>query len=114
MSNEKKEYKQDSVLVGWTDEPVFKDNGDLKEWKIKLKKDEVEQMLNNYVTDVFEKDGKQMGGNVLMTLFMSNAGNACCRVFDPNSEGAKESKARKEEARKASQSKETEVDSLPF
>jgi hypothetical protein len=29
---------------------------------------------------------------------MSKAGKACCRVYDPNSEGAKEARAKKESA----------------
>ena len=36
---------------------------------------------------------------------MSRSGKACCRVYDPNSEGAKEARAKKQEAVK---------DDLPF
>jgi hypothetical protein len=76
----------DSVLVGWTDEPKRNDNGDIVAWTVKLKDHELQDMIDKYTTTKNEKGG----GNVYLTLFMSKNGKACARVFDPNSEGAKE------------------------
>ena len=60
-------------------------------------------ILNNKLisgTDwaVTTKTTERGGGNVYLTLFMSKAGKACCRVYDPNSEGAKEARAKKQAA----------------
>ena len=44
-------------------------------------------MIEKYAT---RRDSEGKGGNVYLTLFMSKSGKACCRVFDPNSEAAKE------------------------
>ena len=83
MANEK-EY--DSALVGWADPPTYNDEGELLSWKLKLKKHEIEDLLNKYATEVNDKGH---GGNVYLTMFMTRGGKACCRVYDPNSEGAK-------------------------
>ena len=88
------ERKPDSVLVGWTDDPVYNDDGQLLSWRVKLKDHELQEMLDKYLTVKSERGG----GNAYVTLFMSKAGKACCRVYDPNSEGAKEARAKKESA----------------
>lgn len=84
----------DSVLVGWTDDPKRNDNGDIVAWTVKLKDHELQDMIDKYTTTKNE----QGGGNVYLTLFMSKNGKACARVFDPNSEGAKERRNAKAEA----------------
>jgi hypothetical protein len=88
------ERKPDSVLVGWTDDPVYNDDGQLLSWRVKLKDHELQEMLDKYLTVKSERGG----GTAYVTLFMSKAGKACCRVYDPNSEGAKEARAKKESA----------------
>ena len=45
-------------------------------------------MIDKYAT---RRNAEGQGGNVYVTMFMSKNGKACCRVFDPNSEAAKES-----------------------
>ena len=92
----------DSVLVGWTEEPKRNDNGDIVAWSVKLKDHELQDMLDKYTTIKTEKGG----GNVYLTLFMSKNGKACARVFDPNSEGAKE--------RRNAKSEQVVEDDLPF
>jgi hypothetical protein len=93
--------KYDSVLVGWTEEPKYNDSGELIAWSVKLKDHELQDMLAKYLTAKTEKGG----GNVYLTLFMSKTGKPCARVFDPNSEAAKENRAKR---------KEEVVDDLPF
>ena len=83
--------KPDSVLVGWADDPQFNDNNELMSWRLKLKDHELQEMLDKYLTQKSERGG----GNVYLTMFMSRSGKACCRVYDPNSEGAKEARERK-------------------
>ncbi len=87
------ENKKDSVLVGWTDEPTYNESGELISWRVKLKEHELQDMLDKYVTTKSERGG----GNVYLTLFMSKAGRAHCRVYDPNSEGAKEARSKKQD-----------------
>lgn len=93
--------KYDSVLVGWVEEPKRNDDGELIAWTVKLKDNELQDMLDKYLTAKTEKGG----GNVYLTLFMSKTGKPCARVFDPNSEAAKENRAKRKEA---------VVDDLPF
>tara|TARA_R100001509_G_scaffold158927_1_gene124703 strand:- start:1245 stop:1544 length:300 start_codon:yes stop_codon:yes gene_type:complete len=93
----------DSVLVGWADEPRYNDNNDLMGWQVRLKDTELQEMIEKYAT---RRDSEGKGGNVYLTLFMSKSGKACCRVFDPNSEAAKEKREAKAEAKKE--------DALPF
>ena len=95
--------KYDSVLVGWADEPRYNDNNDLMGWQVRLKDTELQEMIEKYAT---RRDSEGKGGNVYLTLFMSKSGKACCRVFDPNSEAAKEKREAKAEAKKE--------DALPF
>tara|TARA_X000001316_G_scaffold9794_1_gene2830 strand:+ start:4795 stop:5091 length:297 start_codon:yes stop_codon:yes gene_type:complete len=79
--------KYDSVLVGYAEEPKYNDQGELMAWKVRFNDDELSEVVKKYATNK-TPDGK--GGNVYLTLFMSRAGKACCRVYDPNSEAAKE------------------------
>ena len=98
------EQKYDSILVGWVDEPNYNEQGELLNWRVKLKDHELKDMLEKYLTAKTDKGG----GNVYLTLFMSKNGRACCRVYDPNSEGAKQARsAKKQEAANV-------ADDLPF
>ena len=73
--------KYDSVLVGWADDPKYNDNNELMSWSVRLKDNELKDMLDQYVT---RRDEQGRGGNVYVTLFMSKNGKACARVFNPN------------------------------
>tara|TARA_R100001369_G_C3298117_1_gene165199 strand:+ start:385 stop:681 length:297 start_codon:yes stop_codon:yes gene_type:complete len=84
--------KHDSVLVGWADEPNYNDNNELMSWRLRLKDHELKEMLDKYLTIKNEKGG----GNAYLTMFMAKSGKACCRVYDPNSEGAKEAREAKQ------------------
>lgn len=86
------EYKKDSELVGWVEEPKTGDDGQILSWRVKFKQHELQEMIDKYVTKTTDRGG----GNVYITLFMSKAGKACCRVYDPNSEGAKDARAKKQ------------------
>ena len=92
----------DSILVGWAEAPDYNDNQELLSWRVRLKDIELQDMLKKYAT---RKDEEGQGGNVYLKLFMSKGGKACCSVWDPNSEAAKQ----KREAKKAAVS-----DDLPF
>ena len=61
----------------------------LLSWNVRLKDHELKDMLDQYVTRRDEEER----GNVYITLFMSKSGKACARVFNPNSEAAKEKRA---------------------
>lgn len=99
------ETKYDSVLVGWADEPKYNDNNELMSWSVRLKDHELKDMLDQYTT---RKDEEGRGGNVYVTLFMSKSGKACARVFNPNSEAAKERREQKAASAQVAQ------DDLPF
>lgn len=99
--SEQKSY--DSILVGWVDEPKYNESGELINWRVKLKEHELKEMLDKYLTAKSDRGG----GNVYLTLFMSKSGKACCRVYDPNSEGAKQARAAKAD-------KQAVGDDLPF
>ncbi len=96
--------KYDSVLVGYTEEPRMYE-GELSSWSVRFKDHELKEMIEKYATT---RNAEGQGGNIYLTLFMSKNGKACCRVFDPNSEAAKE--RRNAKAEKA----EAEGDALPF
>jgi hypothetical protein len=81
MSNEK---NYDSVLMGFADEPKF-DNGQIQSWRVKLRDFEIKEILDRYLA--ISKDGK---GQAYITLFMSKGGKPFARVYNPNSESAKE------------------------
>lgn len=98
------EQKYDSVLVGWADDPRFYE-GELSQWQVRLKDHEMKEIAEKYATN---RNDKGEGGNVYLTLFMTKNGKACCRVFDPNSEAAKE---KREEKSKAN---DEGSDDLPF
>ena len=103
------ENKYDSVLVGFTEEPRTNEQGEIIAWSVKLKDHELKEMLDNYVT---QRNEKGHGGNVYLKLFMSKNGKACCSVFNPNSEAAKDNRLKKEEANSSVSSDED--DELPF
>lgn len=98
--------KYDSELVGWADEPKFNDNGELVSWSVRLKDHELQDILKQYIT---QRDEEGRGGNAYVTLFMSKNGKACARVYNPNSEAAKEKRAQKQAA-----NAEPESADLPF
>ncbi len=100
--NDDKKY--DSVLVGYTDEPRMYE-GELSSWSVRLKDTELKEMIDKYATS---RNAEGQGGNVYLKLFMSKTGKACCSVFDPNSEAAKERRAAKAAATEAV------TDDMPF
>ena len=83
--------KYDSVLVGYTEEPRMYE-GQLSSWSVRFKDNELKEMIDKYTTS---RNAEGQGGNIYLTLFMSKNGKPCCRVFDPNSEAAKEKRAAK-------------------
>ncbi len=93
------DQKYDSVLVGWADEPRYNDNNELMGWQVRLKDTELQEMIEKYAT---RRDSEGKGGNVYLTLFMSKSGKACCRVFDPNSEAAKQKRAERKQKAESS------------
>jgi hypothetical protein len=96
--------KYDSVLVGYAEEPKYNDQGELMAWKVRFRDNELKEIVEKYATER-TPDGK--GGNVYLTMFLAKSGKACCRVYDPNSEAAKEWAAK----RNSSPAKD---DDLPF
>ena len=100
------EKKYDSELIGWVDEPVYNEQGELISWSIKLKDHELKDIMDNYVTP---RDDKGQGGNARIKLFMSKNGKACGSVYNFNSEAAKE----RREAAMARQNEQSGGD-LPF
>ena len=93
----------DSVLVGYAEEPRYSDDGQLMSWNVRFKDNELTEMVQKYATS---RNDKGHGGNVYLTMFMSKNGKPCCRVYDPNSEAAKERRAEKQSA--------TQTDDIPF
>jgi hypothetical protein len=98
--------KYDSVLVGYTDEPSYNDDGQLMSWRVKLTEDNLKDILEKYLAS---RNEKGQGGNAYLTLFMSKNGTAHTRVYDPNSEAAKEYRKARAEQKAA-----TVADDLPF
>jgi hypothetical protein len=91
--------KHDSVLMGWVDEPVFKE-GSIDRWTVRLHETNIKDIQENYLNEK---------GYVRMELFVSKAGKCYMRVKDPNSEAAKEyAKKREAEAVKS------QDDDIPF
>jgi len=93
-------------LVGWADDPQFNEEGELIAWSVRLKDHELQDILKQYIT---KRDEEGRGGNAYITLFMSKNGKACARVYNPNSEAAKEKRAQKQAA-----NAEPESADLPF
>lgn len=79
------DVKYDSVLMGYVEDPRKNDNGDITSWSFSLNREQVAD-LTKYQT---------AKGNVSFTLFFSRAGKAMCRVYDPNSEAAKENASKR-------------------
>lgn len=77
------DIKYDSVLMGYVEDPRKNENGEITSWKFSLNREQVED-LTKYQTEK---------GNVSFTLFFSKAGKPMCRVYDPNSEAAKQYRA---------------------
>ena len=80
------EVKYDSVLMGYVEDPRKGDNGEVQSWSFSLNREQVAD-LSKYQTEK---------GNVSFTMFFSKAGKPMCRVYDPNSEAAKEKRAAKQ------------------
>ena len=99
--------KYDSVLVGYTEDPRMYE-GELSSWSVRFKDHELKEMIDKYATS---RNSEGQGGNVYLTLFMSKNGKPCCRVFDPNSEAAKEKRAEKQAKTEAAQ---MATDEMPF
>ena len=96
----------DSVLVGYAEDPRHNDEGELMSWAVRFKDTELKDMIEKYAT---RRNAEGQGGNVYVTMFMSKNGKACARVFNPNSEAAKEKRAAK-----ANSNAEQESADLPF
>ena len=86
------DQKYDSVLVGYAEEPRRDESGNIVGWTVRLKDHEMKEMVEKYTTS---RNAEGQGGNLYLTMFMSKNGKSCCRVFDPNSEAAKEKRAAK-------------------
>lgn len=97
------DQKYDSVLVGYAEEPRRDESGNILAWTVRLKDHEMKEMVEKYATS---RNEQGQGGNVYLTMFMSKNGKSCCRVYDPNSEAAKERRAEKKAA--------TATSDLPF
>ena len=101
------DVKYDSVLVGYAEEPrYFEEN--LSSWSVRIKDTELKEMIDKYAT---RRNDAGEGGNVYFKLFMSKSGKACCSVFDPNREAAKEKRAAKQAAAEAA---EAVASDLPY
>jgi len=98
------DQKYDSVLVGYAEEPRRDDDGNILAWTVRLKDHEMKEMVDKYSTS---RDEQGRGGNIYLTMFMSKNGKPCCRVYDPNSEAAKEKRSQR-------QSSNQLVDDVPF
>jgi hypothetical protein len=79
------EVKYDSVLMGYVEDPRKNENGEITSWSFSLNREQVAD-LTKYQT---------AKGNVSFTMFFSKAGKPMCRVYDPNSEAAKENAAKR-------------------
>tara|TARA_E500000305_G_scaffold110131_2_gene117144 strand:- start:224 stop:523 length:300 start_codon:yes stop_codon:yes gene_type:complete len=97
------DQKYDSVLVGYAEEPRMYE-GNLSSWSVRFKDNELKEVIDKYATT---RNEEGQGGNVYLTMFMSKNGKPCCRVFDPNSEAAKEKRA-------AKQASQPQTDEVPF
>ena len=97
--------KYDSELIGWVEEPRYNESNELLSWSVKLKGHELKDIMEQYLTTTNDKG---QGSNAYITLFMSKGGKPCARVFNPNSEAAKE--RRQEKAAEQTNPK----DALPF
>jgi len=86
------DQKYDSVLCGYAEEPLRDDNKNIIAWTVRLKDHEMKEMIEKYATS---RNEQGQGGNIYLTMFMSKNGKSCCRVYDPNSEAAKEKRAKK-------------------
>lgn len=99
MMENNKEKKHDSVLMGWTDDPVLYE-GEVSRWSARLHESNIKDIQENYLNEK---------GYVRIEMFRSKNGKSYLRVQDPNSESVKEYKAKKQ-AEVASE----KSDDLPF
>lgn len=111
MSDTKNTY--DSVLMGFADEPKFND-GQLSSWKLRLRDHELREIMDRYMSK-----GKDGVGSVSITLFMSKSGKPFLRVYNPNSESAREYREKNAQAAQPVKAKEatsqpSNDDDLPF
>ncbi len=74
------ENSYDSVLMGYCENPRKNEQGEITSWSFSLNREQLAD-LPKYQTKK---------GNVNFTLFFSKKGMPLCRVYDPNSEAAKE------------------------
>ena len=58
-----------------------------------FKDSDLKEMIDKYAT---KRDSEGKGGNIYLKMFMSKNGKACCSVWDPKSEAAKEKRAEKQ------------------
>ena len=111
--------KYSGPLMGWVNDPTPNPYDETAPTiSFRLKKVELEQILERYVTAV---DAKGQGGNVWFTIWKQKSGNWGLQVFDPNSEAAQEARAKKaqEKQQPAPVSQpaavvENDEDDLPF
>ena len=108
MSDNNKQY--DSVLIGWAEDPKYNEEGNIQNWKLKLKDTELKDILENYCT---KRNENGEGGNAFISLFVSKNGKACASVWNPYSEKAQEARENKKAAA-AVNSQTEEEDELPF
>lgn len=99
MMENNKEKKHDSVLMGWTDDPVLYE-GEVSRWSARLHESNIKDIQENYLNEK---------GYVRIEMFRSKNGKSYLRVQDPNSESVKEYKSKKQ-AEVASE----KSDDLPF
>ena len=87
------EVKYDSVLVGYVEDPKFKDDGTMMGMKVRFKKNELLEIAEKYATPVNDQG---QGDNIYLSLFPAKSGKWCCKCYDHNSEAAKEYRASKQ------------------
>lgn len=105
------ENKYDSELIGWADDPIYNENGELISWTVRLKDTELKDILENYTT---KRDENGQGGNARLKLFMSKNGKACASIYNFNSDAAKERRERAMVMAKENSSSNDDSDELPF
>jgi|SanBayMetagenome_1026888.scaffolds.fasta_scaffold00862_5 hypothetical protein len=110
MSDNSKKY--DSVFVGYADEPKFDANGKFISQRLRLKKEELRDMIDRFSTAV-KADGT--GGNVFITMGVSKNGKPFATVWDPNSDKAQERQQSKDSYSKPAPAASNGADEdLPF
>lgn len=103
-----KEKSYDSVLMGFADEPKYND-GQLVSWRVKLRDFEIKEILDRYLSK--NAEGK---GQAYITMFMSKDGKPFARVYNPNSESAKEYREKNMKQNERAATPVAEDNDLPF